>query len=178
MTQLPPRSGDDADYALLWSAPARGTATRSASSTAARSSPPDGWRASSSGSDGADELVAESFAKVLAQLQAGRGPTDDFRAYLQVTVRNGFRDGLRAPKESPSSDQPWLLDDVLPPVEEIVEDLDRDVAVTALATLPKSWQQVLWHLEVEGRKPAEVADHPRHGRRARSRHSPTAPARV
>jgi len=109
------------------------------------------------GEQGAEELVAESFARVLTQLQAGRGPTEDFRAYLQVTIRNGFRDGLRATKESPSSDQPWLLDDVLPPVEELVEDLDRDVAVTALATLPKSWQQVLWHLEVEGRKPAEVA---------------------
>ena len=94
---------------------------------------------------------------MLTQLQAGRGPTDDFRAYLHVTIRNGFRDGLRAVKESPASDQPWLLDDVLPPVEELVEDLDREVAVTALATLPKSWQTVLWHLEVEGRKPAEVA---------------------
>ncbi len=109
------------------------------------------------GEQGAEELVSESFARVLTQLQAGRGPTDDFRAYLHVTIRNGFRDGLRAVKESPASDQPWLLDDVLPSVEELVEDLDREVAVTALATLPKSWQQVLWHLEVEGRKPAEVA---------------------
>ena len=109
------------------------------------------------GEQGADELVSESFARVLTQLQAGRGPTEDFRAYLHVTIRNGFRDGLRATKESPASDQPWLLDDVLPPVEDLVEDLDRAVAVTALATLPKSWQQVLWHLEVEGRKPAEVA---------------------
>ena len=109
------------------------------------------------GEQGAEELVSESFARVLTQLQAGRGPTDDFRAYLHVTIRNGFRDGLRAVKVSPASDQPWLLDDVLPPVEELVEDLDREVAVTALATLPKSWQTVLWHLEVEGRKPAEVA---------------------
>lgn len=109
------------------------------------------------GEQGAEELTSESFARVLTQLKAGRGPTDDFRAYLHVTIRNGFRDGLRAPKEAPSSDQPWLLDDVLPPVEDLVEDLDRETAVAALATLPKSWQQVLWHLEVEGRKPADVA---------------------
>ncbi|HYG93252.1 MAG TPA: sigma-70 family RNA polymerase sigma factor [Nocardioides sp.] len=109
------------------------------------------------GADHADELVSESFARVLARIRAGHGPTEDFRAYLQVTIRNGYRDTLRAAREDPASDRPWLLDDTEPPVEDLVEDLDRSVAVDALATLPDSWQQVLWHLEVEGRKPAEVA---------------------
>lgn len=157
MTQLPPLIGDDADDALLLERARAGDSDAFGELYRREVEPARRLARVLVGDNGADELVAESFAKVLTQLQAGRGPTEDFRAYLQVTVRNGFRDGLRAPRESPSSDQPWLLDDVLPPVEEIVEDLDRDVAVTALATLPKSWQQVLWHLEVEGRKPAEVA---------------------
>jgi RNA polymerase sigma factor (sigma-70 family) len=157
VTDLPPRAGDDTADALLLEraragdSEAFGELYRQEVDAATR------LARILVGEGGADELVAESFARVLTQLQAGRGPTEDFRAYLQVTIRNGFRDGLRAAKESPSSDQPWLLDDVLPPVEELVEDLDRAVAVSALATLPKSWQQVLWHLEVEGRKPAEVA---------------------
>ncbi len=158
MTQLPPHSGDDADDALLLERARAGDSDAFGELYRREVEPARRLARVLVGDNGADELVSESFAKVLTQLQAGRGPTDDFRAYLQVTVRNGFRDSLRAAKESPSSDQPWLLDDVLPPVEEIVEHLDRDVAVTALATLPKSWQQVLWHLEVEGRKPAEVAD--------------------
>ncbi|HWJ10408.1 MAG TPA: sigma-70 family RNA polymerase sigma factor, partial [Nocardioides sp.] len=110
------------------------------------------------GAEQAEELVAESFARVLAQLRAGRGPRDNFRAYLHVTIRNGFRDSLRAPRESPVSDQPWLFDDVQPSVEELVEDLEADTAAHAFATLPESWQKVLWHVEVEGRKPGEVAD--------------------
>lgn len=110
------------------------------------------------GAEQAEELVAESFARVLAQLRAGRGPRDNFRAYLHVTIRNGFRDGLRAPREAPVSDQPWLFDDAQPPTEELVEDLEADTAAHAFATLPESWQKVLWHVEVEGRKPGEVAD--------------------
>lgn len=156
MAELPPPVGTDADTALL----DRARAGDSDAFGELYSREVDAARRLARilvGEQGADELASESFARVLAQLQAGRGPTADFRAYLHVTIRNGFRDGLRATKESPASDQAWLLDDVLPSVEELVEDLDREVAVTALATLPRSWQQVLWHLEVEGRKPAEVA---------------------
>ncbi|GAA3802080.1 sigma-70 family RNA polymerase sigma factor [Nocardioides panacisoli] len=109
------------------------------------------------GAEHADELVAESFAKVLAALRNGAGPTSNFRSYLHVTIRNGYRDGLRATSEAPVSDQPWLLDDTEPGPEAMVEGLDETVAVDALASLPESWQQVLWHVEVEGRKPAEVA---------------------
>ena len=110
------------------------------------------------GAEQAEELVAESFARVLAQLRAGRGPRDNFRAYLHVTIRNGFRDSLRGPREAPVSDQPWLLDDAQPSAEELVEDLEDNTASLAFATLPETWQKVLWHVEVEGRKPGEVAD--------------------
>ncbi|MFB9768040.1 sigma-70 family RNA polymerase sigma factor, partial [Nocardioides kongjuensis] len=112
------------------------------------------------GAEAAEELVAESFSRVLGQLSAGRGPTSSFRSYLHVTIRNGYRDGLRSRRESVASDQPWLFEqaetaEVTP--EEAVEGLDESVAVDALATLPESWRKVLWHVEVEGRKPAEVA---------------------
>lgn len=109
------------------------------------------------GGDQAEELVAESFARVLGALRGGGGPTENFRAYLHVTIRNGYRDGLRSPREAPVSDQPWLFDDAEPPAEEMVAGLDETVAVDALSSLPESWQKVLWHVEVEGRKPAEVA---------------------
>ncbi|NHA01307.1 sigma-70 family RNA polymerase sigma factor [Nocardioides sp. W3-2-3] len=44
------------------------------------------------------------------------------------------------------------------PPRSLVEDLEADTAAHAFATLPESWQKVLWHVEVEGRKPGEVAD--------------------
>ncbi|UMG93611.1 sigma-70 family RNA polymerase sigma factor [Nocardioides sp. TF02-7] len=109
------------------------------------------------GTEHADELTAESFARVLAQLRAGNGPTSNFRSYLHVTIRNGYRDGLRATREAPASDQPWLFDDAEPAAEEMVDGFDETVAVDALSSLPESWQRVLWHVEVEGRKPGEVA---------------------
>ncbi|MBM7516345.1 sigma-70 family RNA polymerase sigma factor [Nocardioides nitrophenolicus] len=112
------------------------------------------------GVDAAEELVAESFSRVLGQLSSGGGPTSSFRSYLHVTIRNGYRDGLRSQRESVASDQPWLFEqaetgEVTP--EQAVEELDETVAVEALAALPESWRTVLWHVEVEGRKPAEVA---------------------
>ncbi len=112
------------------------------------------------GAEAAEELVAESFARVLGQLRSGGGPTSNFRSYLHVTIRNGYRDGLRSTREASASDQPWLFDqpdlaDKTP--EEVVEGLDETVAVDALSSLPEAWQKVLWHVEVEGRKPAEVA---------------------
>lgn len=110
------------------------------------------------GSEGADELVAEAISRVFSQLRSGRGPTRDFRSYLHATIRNRYWDLLRHHQhEETASDRPWLLDGALPGADEQVPELDRNLAVSALATLPGTWQQVLWYLDVEGRKPAEVA---------------------
>ncbi|MDQ6524985.1 sigma-70 family RNA polymerase sigma factor [Nocardioides sp. LHD-245] len=105
----------------------------------------------------AEELVAESFARVIARLRAEPGTIADFRAYLHVTIRNRFREGHRRPTERPASDQEWLLDAAVPPVDAVLDDIEADTAREAFATLPESWQRVLWHVEVEGRKPVETA---------------------
>src|SRR5262245_6167107 len=44
----------------------------------------------------ADDLVSESFAKVLPILQEGRGPDISFRAYLLTCVRRVHIDRVRA----------------------------------------------------------------------------------
>src|SRR6202034_3516226 len=44
----------------------------------------------------AEDIVAEAFARVLAQLKRGRGPDTAFRAYLLTTVRRVAYDRLRA----------------------------------------------------------------------------------
>lgn len=105
----------------------------------------------------ADDLVAEANRRVLEQLHAGRGPVEDFRAYLHMTIRNLYRDALRRAQEQPSSHLPWLLDQVEPSVDQLFAEVDDDQAMTAWSALPQPWQQVLWHVEVEGRKPADVA---------------------
>ncbi|THI98860.1 sigma-70 family RNA polymerase sigma factor, partial [Nocardioides sp.] len=114
------------------------------------------------GSSAADDLVSDSFARVISQLRGGRGPATNFRAYLFATIRNRYRDAVRlASRENPVSDQPWILEDNHAPVEAPETSLDDtfgDVdAIAAFNALPEAWQQVLWHVEVEGRRIPEVA---------------------
>lgn len=109
------------------------------------------------GPDAADDLVAEGFTRVLAQLRAGHGPGENFRAYLFTAIRNRHRDQVRHGRhERPVSDQPWVFDAVSPTNGSgmLIED---DEALTALQTLPARWQHVLWQLEVRDRPIAELA---------------------
>lgn len=103
--------------------------------------------------------MSDSFARVLGQLQAGRGPTSSFRAYLFTTIRNRHRDTVRtSQREQPVSDRPWILEDSQEAVEPADEAFHDGDAVAALTSLPDSWRRILWHLEVEGRRVPEVAD--------------------
>ncbi len=110
------------------------------------------------GPSGAEDLVADAFARVLARIRAGEGPVTNFRGYLFATIRNRHRDLLRrSGREAPVSDEPWLLESPTEGVEEQVQELDEGAAVAALGSLPDRWQRVLWHLEVEGHQVPEVA---------------------
>lgn len=109
----------------------------------------------------ADDLVAEAFAKVLDSLKVGRGPDEAFRAYLLTTLRNTAYDKTRRDRKL------QLADDVsevasaemvsIPFQDTAVSGLERSLAAKAFATLPERWQAVLWHTEIEGQSPAEIA---------------------
>ncbi|HEV7652012.1 MAG TPA: sigma-70 family RNA polymerase sigma factor [Actinophytocola sp.] len=104
-----------------------------------------------------DDLVAESFTKVLRILRAGRGPTDGFRPYLLTTVRNSLINWRQ--QDSALS----LVASVpeAPPDDGRADPVDvrvhADVAAAAFARLPNRWRLVLWYTEIEGRTPAQVA---------------------
>jgi RNA polymerase sigma factor (sigma-70 family) len=105
----------------------------------------------------ADDLVAEAFAKVLATMRRGRGPRRAFRAYLLTTLRH-----LRASRAGRES-RLELTDDLSryetgePFHDPTVAALDRSYAARAFGKLPERWRLVLWHTEVEGGSPADVA---------------------
>ncbi|WP_433265362.1 sigma-70 family RNA polymerase sigma factor [Actinosynnema sp. CS-041913] len=109
----------------------------------------------------ADDLVSDAFAKVLDTLRAGRGPDSAFRAYLLTALRHTAYDKTRRDKKVD------LADDItavagpeatsVPFRDTAVAGLERSLAAQAFARLPERWQTVLWHTEIEGQSPADVA---------------------
>jgi RNA polymerase sigma factor (sigma-70 family) len=105
----------------------------------------------------ADDLVAETFAKILATMCRGNGPQQAFRAYLLTTLRHlrASRAGTEARLE--------LTDDLTryetgePFHDPTVAALDRSYAARAFGKLPERWRRVLWHTEIEGGSPADIA---------------------
>lgn len=107
--------------------------------------------------EAAEDAVQDAFAKILDVLQRGGGPQSGFRPYLLTSVRRTVYDRYRGEKRLQSTDQIELFDQGLPFVDPALEGLERSMIVRAFRSLPERWQAVLWHTEVEGAKPAEVA---------------------
>lgn len=103
----------------------------------------------------ADDVVSESFARVLNVLRVGKGPLSAFRPYLMTVVRNTVYERTRRSRETPSD----LIGDKADPAASDAADRDAEarIAREAFESLPERWQLILWHTEVEGRSPAEVA---------------------
>jgi RNA polymerase sigma factor (sigma-70 family) len=105
----------------------------------------------------ADDLVAETFAKVLATLRAGRGPLVAFRAYLHTTLRHVCYHRARRDRRLEFTDDLSRYDPGEPFLDPALDQLERTYAARAFRQLPARWRNVLWHLEVEGASPAEIA---------------------
>ncbi|MGO4255345.1 sigma-70 family RNA polymerase sigma factor [Marmoricola sp. RAF53] len=105
----------------------------------------------------ADDLVSEGFAKVLNVLLAGGGPDVAFRAYLLTAIRRLHVDKIRATARATPTDDLTPYDDGEPFSDTVIAGFEGAAAAKAFASLPERWQLVLWHLEIEGQKPADVA---------------------
>ena len=104
-----------------------------------------------------EDLVSEAFAKVLTIVQRGGGPDLAFRAYLLTAVRSLHIDSVRGAARLRPVDDFTPFDTGVPFRDTAVEGFENQAAARAFATLPERWQLVLWHTEVEGQKPADVA---------------------
>jgi RNA polymerase sigma factor (sigma-70 family) len=105
----------------------------------------------------ADELVAESFTRVLGMLHRGGGPEAAFRPYLLSTMRRLHVDRRVAERKTEPTDDLTAHDPGTPFVDRPADELERSIVSTAFASLPERWRLVLWHTEVEGLQPAQVA---------------------
>jgi RNA polymerase sigma factor (sigma-70 family) len=105
----------------------------------------------------ADDVVAETFAKLLDLLRRGGGPEGAFRPYLLTSIRRAAYDRHRAARRQVVTDEMEAFDPGVPFADPAVADLERTMIARAFASLPERWQAVLWHTEIEGARPAEVA---------------------
>ena len=105
----------------------------------------------------ADDLVAEAFTRLLVLLQDGKGPDEAFRAYLLTAIRRLHVDRIRSTTRTRPTDDDTTFDRGIDFVDPATTSFENQAAASAFASLPERWQLVLWHLEVEGQKPADVA---------------------
>ncbi|MEV6829947.1 sigma-70 family RNA polymerase sigma factor [Amycolatopsis sp. NPDC051102] len=105
-----------------------------------------------------DDLVAETFARVLAVVRAGSGPHGDLRPYLVVTMRHlvsrwsSQRNRVELRATVPDSGQGTGGADELALYRSNVR-----LVWSAYCTLPGRWRTVLWQTAAEGGTPTEVA---------------------
>ena len=105
----------------------------------------------------ADDLVSDAFTKVLTVLQRGGGPDLAFRAYLLTAVRRLHVDKMRGQQKLTTAGDMTPYDPGVPFSDTAVAGFEGGAAAKAFASLPERWQLVLWHLEVENQKPADIA---------------------
>lgn len=105
----------------------------------------------------ADDLVADSFVKVLDAIRAGGGPTGAFRPYITMVVRNLGRTKFVRDKTPADVDLDWLATSIPNGEAHAVAAFEDSVMATAFRSLPERWQEVLWYREVDELKPAEIA---------------------
>ncbi len=105
----------------------------------------------------ADDVVAEAFASIFQLLTEGKGPKEFFRSYLLTVVRRTAHDRNRKARRMPTADDDTLLDTPVLDDDPVLSDLESTIMAKAFKSLPERWQAVLWHLDIEGLKPAAAA---------------------
>lgn len=115
-----------------------------------------------------EDVIAEAFTRVLQTLRSGGGPDELFWPYLAATIRNTVISWRRQDSiVSLCADASEVADTTAEAGETaIVHRLHAATpaavqAVDAFASLPLRWRTVLWHTEIEGATPADLA--PRFG---------------
>ncbi|GAB1514051.1 sigma-70 family RNA polymerase sigma factor [Actinophytocola sp. KF-1] len=106
------------------------------------------------------DLVAEAFVRVLVAILGGGGPRDDLRPYLLVAIRNlassHWQRERRVDRYGAGAEA--AADAEVTPCDQIVVGRWRErVLWEAFRELPPRWRAVLWHMEVNGAHPSDLA---------------------
>lgn len=105
----------------------------------------------------ADDVVSEAFASIFQALTEGKGPGQFFRSYLLTAVRRIASDRNRKARRTQPVGDESSLDTVGIDADRVLEAFESSTMVKAFTSLPERWQAVLWHVDIEGLKPAAAA---------------------
>lgn len=110
-----------------------------------------------------DDLVSEGFAAVFSALRAGRGPDQDFRAYLLAVQRRLAARWPRPGQKVIPVGEAEALDGLNDDAEGSAEDKALDIEAhrtirDVFATLSDKARLVLWLVDVEGLSYAEAGN--------------------
>lgn len=106
----------------------------------------------------ADDVVAEAFVQIYDLLQRGKGPDRAFRAYLFTVIRHEAGRRAKLGQRVIVTADDTEIDTAVPFGAGTLDVFERSAVRGAYESLPNRWRTVLWHLDVEGRKPQEVAE--------------------
>ena len=104
----------------------------------------------------ADDMVAEAFTATLEHLSQGKGPDSFFRAYLLTAVtRLSHRRNQKA-SQTMATDSALVLDQGFQDQDPVARAFEVHLVKDSYESLPERWRAVLWYLEVDGMKPAQI----------------------
>ncbi|XVQ86295.1 sigma factor [Microbispora siamensis] len=95
--------------------------------------------------DAVEDLLVETFARVLEVVRRGGGPASAFRPYLLSSLRRYAAAGVVD-----------LADGDSLYVDPELAGLERSPLARAYRSLPERWRMLLWHVEIEGGRPVDA----------------------
>lgn len=112
-----------------------------------------------SGVQEAEDVFHEGFTKAVTAIRNGCGPTDVFGAYLNTSIRSAANTfWMKQGRERPVPDEdldPGPVEE--PGLEAALSLFEREKVAAAMRSLPERWRIVLWHAEVLGEPPRDIA---------------------
>jgi RNA polymerase sigma factor (sigma-70 family) len=105
----------------------------------------------------AEDLTAEAFFRVLQAIRRGSGPNDNVRGYLLIVARRVAWEWRSRRRDVPVSDEELTHRAGANP-DTSGQSTERNLITRAFTSLPERWRSVLWKVEVEGERPAVVAN--------------------
>jgi RNA polymerase sigma factor (sigma-70 family) len=105
----------------------------------------------------AEDLTAEAFFRVLQAIRRGSGPNDNVRGYLLIVARRVAWEWRTRRRDVPVSDEELTHRAGANP-DTSGQSTERNLITRAFTSLPERWRSVLWKVEVEGERPAVVAN--------------------